>query len=181
VQQAPMQPRKRHNEIVDTAARIFCEKGFAAATMQDIADDVGILKSSLYHYFTAKDALLEEIVAGAHAQGRLCVAEATGADDPLSAFVVSYLQWASGSPHEAALLLERQTGLSDDTRDRVEAVRRWYRRFVARSIASTRRDVDSGLAAEAVLGFLTAASRSNALSRRKADGLGAILGLGLAA
>nr|MBF6621839.1 helix-turn-helix transcriptional regulator [Patulibacter sp.] len=41
-------PRKRHAEVLDAAAGVFHRKGYEAASIQDIADEVGILKGSLY-------------------------------------------------------------------------------------------------------------------------------------
>jgi len=41
---------------------VFRTKGYHAATMQDIADAVGILKGSLYHHFESKEEVLYLIV-----------------------------------------------------------------------------------------------------------------------
>jgi TetR/AcrR family transcriptional regulator, cholesterol catabolism regulator len=52
----------RREEILTTAITIFAEKGFAGATMRDVADEVGILPGSLYHHFKSKDEILIEIL-----------------------------------------------------------------------------------------------------------------------
>ena len=39
------------DEIVVAAAKVFRTKGYHAATVRDIAEEVGILKGSLYHHF----------------------------------------------------------------------------------------------------------------------------------
>lgn len=44
------------------AAALFREKGFNGASMADLAAEVGMTKSSLYHHFPSKQALLSEIV-----------------------------------------------------------------------------------------------------------------------
>jgi AcrR family transcriptional regulator len=49
-------------EIIAAAAKVFQTKGYHAATVQDIADAVGILKGSLYHHFKSKEELLYLIV-----------------------------------------------------------------------------------------------------------------------
>lgn len=59
----------RAEEIRDAAARIFHEKGYAATSIQDIADAVGILKGSLYYYIDTKEDLLFEVIKGAHERG----------------------------------------------------------------------------------------------------------------
>ncbi|WP_024795540.1 TetR/AcrR family transcriptional regulator [Tomitella biformata] len=52
----------RRDEILLHAARLFSEKGVAATTVRDIAEEVGILSGSLYHYFAAKDSIAYAIV-----------------------------------------------------------------------------------------------------------------------
>ena len=44
--------------IIAAAAKVFRTKGYHAATVQDIADEVGILKGSLYHHVKSKEDLL---------------------------------------------------------------------------------------------------------------------------
>lgn len=48
----------RRDDIIQTAARLFDEVGYARASMRDLADAVGIAKPTLYHYFTSKDEIL---------------------------------------------------------------------------------------------------------------------------
>ncbi len=50
------------DEIIAAAARVFRTKGYHAATVQAIADEVGILKGSLYHHLASKEDLLYLIV-----------------------------------------------------------------------------------------------------------------------
>jgi AcrR family transcriptional regulator len=57
---SPSQERSRLTveRILDAAARIFHEQGYAGATTNDIADEAGLSIGSLYQYFPNKDALL---------------------------------------------------------------------------------------------------------------------------
>ncbi len=45
-------------QILDEAARLFREKGYAATSMRDIAAAVDMLPGSLYYHFAAKEDLL---------------------------------------------------------------------------------------------------------------------------
>jgi AcrR family transcriptional regulator len=45
-------------EILNAAAQIFREKGFHAASMQDIAEAVNLQKASLYHHVSSKQDIL---------------------------------------------------------------------------------------------------------------------------
>ena len=49
--------------IVETARTIFIRRGYADASMSDIAEAVGIKRSTLHYYFRTKDRLFHEIFA----------------------------------------------------------------------------------------------------------------------
>jgi AcrR family transcriptional regulator len=53
----------RRAEVRATAARIFREQGYLAATMDLIADEVGLNKGTLYHYYPSKSAILYELLS----------------------------------------------------------------------------------------------------------------------
>lgn len=57
---------RRRREILDAAAEIFFEKGYAATSTQDIADATGLLKGSLYYYVETKEDFLFEIIQESH-------------------------------------------------------------------------------------------------------------------
>lgn len=61
--------QERRREIFEAAARIFSEKGYAATSIQDVADAVGILKGSLYYYIDSKEDLLFGVIQEAHEAG----------------------------------------------------------------------------------------------------------------
>jgi AcrR family transcriptional regulator len=44
------------------AARVFRQKGYHAATLEDVANEVGMLKGSLYNYIASKEDLLFSVV-----------------------------------------------------------------------------------------------------------------------
>jgi TetR/AcrR family transcriptional repressor of nem operon len=50
-------------QIVREARELFRERGFAAASMQDLADRVGLKKASLYTRFASKEALVAPVLA----------------------------------------------------------------------------------------------------------------------
>jgi AcrR family transcriptional regulator len=49
-------------QILDAAAALFAEHGFAATTTRMIAERVGIRQASLYYHFAGKDELLIELL-----------------------------------------------------------------------------------------------------------------------
>ena len=54
--------KKKLREICRQAARVFYEKSYDGASMQDIAQAVGLTKAGLYHHVGSKDRLLSEIM-----------------------------------------------------------------------------------------------------------------------
>ncbi|QRG09341.1 TetR family transcriptional regulator [Xanthobacter dioxanivorans] len=51
----------RHREILEGAAALFAERGYAATSVRDIGERVGLLGGSLYHYIKSKEALFIRI------------------------------------------------------------------------------------------------------------------------
>jgi AcrR family transcriptional regulator len=52
----------RPNEILDAALKVFAEKGFAGARMDDIARRAGVTKGTIYLYFENKEAVFKTLV-----------------------------------------------------------------------------------------------------------------------
>jgi AcrR family transcriptional regulator len=44
--------------ILETAVRLFDKRGYTETRMQDIADDMGVTRPSLYYYFKSKEEIL---------------------------------------------------------------------------------------------------------------------------
>jgi TetR/AcrR family transcriptional regulator, cholesterol catabolism regulator len=58
------QPASRRDELLDLAATMFAERGLRATTVRDIADSAGILSGSLYHHFSSKEEMVDELLRG---------------------------------------------------------------------------------------------------------------------
>lgn len=54
----------RRDELLDLAATMFAERGLRATTVRDIADSAGILSGSLYHHFSSKEEMVDEVLRG---------------------------------------------------------------------------------------------------------------------
>ena len=54
--------RSRRAELLDISARLFAEQGVRATTVRHIADAAGILSGSLYHHFSSKEAIVDEVL-----------------------------------------------------------------------------------------------------------------------
>jgi AcrR family transcriptional regulator len=52
-------PEIRRQEILDSAMKLFCEKGYESTSMADIAQDLHIVQGLCYRYFPSKQNLFE--------------------------------------------------------------------------------------------------------------------------
>ena len=78
-------PREeRWPELLEVAANVFYERGYSAASLREIADRLGIMKGSLYYYFTSKEDLLFSLLDTVHRDGIANVSRIAGGNaDPL--------------------------------------------------------------------------------------------------
>jgi AcrR family transcriptional regulator len=86
-------------EIMEATYRALCEHGYAALTMQDIADEFDRSKSSLHYHYDTKGELLVAFIDHILADFEERVEESEGAppDERLAAFV----DWFVFGPDEA--------------------------------------------------------------------------------
>ena len=56
------EPQQTKTVILDTALKLFAQRGFDATSMREIAAGVGIKASSLYKHFPSKQAIFDSLV-----------------------------------------------------------------------------------------------------------------------
>jgi AcrR family transcriptional regulator len=99
---------ERFQEILDAAAETILAKGYSATSIQDIADAVGILKGSLYHYVRSKEdflfAIIKDVYDAALAEIAPIVASTDGALERLRAFVDTHVHF--GVRHLTAFTIQ---------------------------------------------------------------------------
>jgi AcrR family transcriptional regulator len=61
---AASRPASRRDELLELAATMFADRGLRATTVRDIADSAGILSGSLYHHFSSKEEMVDELLRG---------------------------------------------------------------------------------------------------------------------
>jgi AcrR family transcriptional regulator len=101
------EPLDRRELILTTAAEMFARKGIRSTTVREIADAVGVLSGSLYHYFDSKDAIVQEILMGFldTIRGRYAdtLARDHGAAQSVRELVFTSLQLAREQPDATAI------------------------------------------------------------------------------
>jgi AcrR family transcriptional regulator len=56
------QTAQAKQRILDTAARMFAERGYDATAMQDLAQELGLTRAALYYHYPAKADILRAII-----------------------------------------------------------------------------------------------------------------------
>jgi len=73
----------RRVQLLDAAARFFCQRGFHTTSMRDIAKAVDMLSGSIYYHFSSKQEILLAVYAeGARRIGALVDAAVERETDP---------------------------------------------------------------------------------------------------
>lgn len=96
--------------ILQSAARLFAQEGFARASMSQVAQECGISKANIYHYYDGKDALLFDILDTylSALRDRLCTLPLDGmtASEQLHAVVSETLLAYDGMDNEHKIQTE---------------------------------------------------------------------------
>jgi TetR/AcrR family fatty acid metabolism transcriptional regulator len=58
---APAPAVDKRRQILDAAIRVFARSGFHATRVSDIADEAGVAYGLVYHYFSSKEEVLNEL------------------------------------------------------------------------------------------------------------------------
>ncbi|ELQ6107010.1 TetR/AcrR family transcriptional regulator [Cronobacter turicensis] len=104
-------------KLIAAARKAFAEKGFAAASMDELTASVGLTRGALYHNFGDKKGLLAAVVAqvdGEMAQrAKVAAAGVEDAWETLIAEGVAYIQMALDEEVRRIVLLDGPAFLGD--------------------------------------------------------------------
>jgi AcrR family transcriptional regulator len=143
----PRVRRNRDEEVLKAAIDIFHRKGYATASIQDVADSVGVLKGSLYHYIDSKEDLLARIFVESDAQSFAIMAEIAARDIPalarLRTFARTWALWYLENAERASLYVNEWRHLTGERLERVMAQRQAYERYVIGLIQEVKREGDA--------------------------------------
>ncbi|HUQ42377.1 MAG TPA: TetR/AcrR family transcriptional regulator [Candidatus Limnocylindrales bacterium] len=152
----------REDEILAAAARIFRQKGYHATSVRDIAESVGLLKGSLYHYIRSKEDLLARLFDGALEDTVRTLDEIASRDaaptERLREMVKAYVRSVTENIDAVGLYLREWRSLPAPELARLRARRRAMRALFEQVIAdgSRRREfagIDEKISALAILGM----------------------------
>ena len=105
-------------QIMETATRLFADRGFAGTSLQDVADASGLTRPALYHYFNSKEALLSRLVSEltegpAEELGRIRRRSEMSAADRLRAMAFAVALRQASEPARFRVLVKSEAELPD--------------------------------------------------------------------
>lgn len=152
---------RRREEILRAALRAFRERGYHQTTLDDIATQLDVRKSALYHYFPDKEAILYECHRESLGELERIMAETRALATPrerLRHVIREHVRVMTNTLEGSPLAFE-VTALSPRRQEVVIAARDQYEREVRRIVEQGIRNgdfrrVDAKVAAFAMLGAI---------------------------
>lgn len=156
--------RKRRDEVVDAAARVFAERGYHGASTQDIADLLGMRQASLYYYFHSKEAALEDVcaigTAGFIERAEEIAKGDAGAEERLRQLLAAHISPLADRADYMTTFLNERKWLPKESRRRIGRMSRRIEAIFERVIrdgvrtGEFRADLNPRLTALALLGMM---------------------------
>ncbi|NJN33089.1 MAG: TetR/AcrR family transcriptional regulator [Saprospiraceae bacterium] len=101
-----LENKTRRDYILEQAAQLFKERGYAATTMRDLAEALDIKAASLYNHIDSKEALLSEICFSFANRYMTALTEIAGSSDPVAAKIEAVIDLhITLGTHDAAAII----------------------------------------------------------------------------
>jgi AcrR family transcriptional regulator len=116
----PAHRPSRRREIIDAAIKVFARTGFAETSVQDVADEAGVVPTAVYYHFAGKDELfdvalqsviteLDEVVERARPDGDQAAVA-------LPQIIAAVWNWIESRPDHARILYSHLPGATKQAR-----------------------------------------------------------------
>ncbi|WP_298175727.1 TetR/AcrR family transcriptional regulator [Saccharomonospora sp.] len=126
---------ERERQMIEVAETVFAERGYAAASMDEIAERVGVSKPMLYEYFQSKEGLLLACIQAARAELREATEKSvlgtTTAEDALHQGLLAFFTFARNRRQAWSLLRHEMSLIGTSAAEELEATRRQQTDLIA--------------------------------------------------
>ena len=143
--------KRRNREVVGAAAKVFLRRGYADASVQDVADELGILKGSLYYYISTKEDLLFWLLEEVHEEVERLLHEVEALEglaplERLREYVRRQVDYNASNLAKISVYYHDIEQLGDERRRDMQRRRKTHERFVTALIkdAQARGEIDAG-------------------------------------
>ncbi|MDK2957777.1 MAG: TetR/AcrR family transcriptional regulator, mexJK operon transcriptional repressor [Desulfovibrionales bacterium] len=99
---------QKRRDILHAALEVFLKNGYLGASMDQIAQQAGVTKQTVYRYFESKEILFQAALEAQRAESGVCFAEALDREDPYEAllkFSLGFLERHLSEAHLAGVRL----------------------------------------------------------------------------
>ncbi|HEY9287605.1 MAG TPA: TetR/AcrR family transcriptional regulator [Candidatus Dormibacteraeota bacterium] len=154
----------RVDQVLETATRLFTERGYDAASVRDLAAELAMRPSSLYHHFQGKQHILFAICAGMQTDFNAAVMPlfktGKGPVETLRDAFREQIRFSLARKGEVLVSIRERRSLPPELRRQVNQLRREYRDAIIEVIEEGRRQrlfkvADSTIAAMALLDMIS--------------------------
>ena len=127
--------KNRRSQIIKAAEKVFARKGFAEATISDVAREAGLSDATIYEYFPSKEDLLFSIPGDTTQQGNEILSfhlnYVRGAANKLRSIIYHYLWfYENNEDYASVVMLVLKTNRKFVDTEGYQAVREGYRLIV---------------------------------------------------
>lgn len=161
----------RRQQILDTAAALFAERGFHGVSVHDIGNACGISGPALYKHFASKNDILTQSLTAISerllAEGLARSGAAATADDALEALIGWHIDFALGNPALIVIQEREWANLESAGRKEVRSLQLAYIDVWVATVRRLRDDLDpteARAAVQATFGLLNSTPHSARIS-----------------
>lgn len=159
-------PGYSREDVIRAAVRAFTARGYDATSMDNVASELGISKSALYHHISSKEEILELTVVQALSRLEAVAEEMVAADVSAGERVRGLLRGSIEvlcSDSKSVALLLRLRGNSDVERSALERRRTLTRSVIplveaAQEEGAIRSDIEAPLLTRMIFGMINSTS-----------------------
>ena len=116
----PAHRPSRRQEIIDAAIKVFARTGFAETSVQDVADEAGVVPTAVYYHFAGKDELFDVVLQSVITELDEVVDRARAEEDhpaaALSQITTAVWNWIESRPDHARILYSHLPGATKQAR-----------------------------------------------------------------
>jgi AcrR family transcriptional regulator len=176
-----MPKAERMAQMLDIAEGVFAERGYLTASMDEIAERVGVSKPMLYEYFGSKEGLLIGCIRRARAElldrTQRAITGANGPEEVLRRGLLAFFEFIAEHKQSWSLLRQEAAITVPSAVEEVEGIRRQQTDLIAAVIGSFDSDMDP-VEAEAFAEIVVGSTERLALWCERRPGVGPALATG---
>lgn len=158
----------REHELIEAAIEVFYRQGFSAASMREIAVEVGMSKATIYHYVSTKEELLFRIFDDSHQNAVAMMSEVsalrTGPLERLREYLLRFVTYYVENIKRVGLYYRERRFVEGEYGRILSDQRREYDAFMMSLIDEAREDGEIPQSADSKLSTYFIISAINGIS-----------------